>query len=227
MPLVAYAYEHMYKEPLKKRLESETSGNLEDLLVSLCLPIVEREARQLRNAIKGSFSATMLYRFPSEIAKLVRNFQVVRVVVVLFSIFCVGLGSISSGAGTDEGCLVDVICTKPAGHLRVLIDTYNKMYKRSLVDDCKNDLSGDFKKLILALLDCSRSEVFDPATCDADAGALYKAGEGKIGTDGTTIMHLILSIISFLTLIRSLFHATLYRVQVYQHFNHSQLSHNR
>eukprot|EP01122_Echinamoeba_exundans_P000533 TRINITY_DN10467_c0_g1_i1.p1 TRINITY_DN10467_c0_g1~~TRINITY_DN10467_c0_g1_i1.p1 ORF type:complete len:327 (-),score=93.47 TRINITY_DN10467_c0_g1_i1:107-1048(-) len=139
MPLVAYAYEHMYLEPLKKRLESETSGNFQDLLVAMALPLVEREARQLRNAIKG--------------------------------------------AGSDEGCIVDLICTKPASHIKVLMDTYNTMYKRNLADDLKSDLSGDFKKLVLALVDCARSEVFDPATVDADAGALYKAGEGKIGTD--------------------------------------------
>jgi hypothetical protein len=53
MPQVAYAFEHMYLEPLKHRLESETSGNFRDLLVAMALPLVEREARQLRNAIKG------------------------------------------------------------------------------------------------------------------------------------------------------------------------------
>lgn len=129
----------MYLETLRKRLESETSGNFQDLLVALVLPVVEREARQLRHAIKG--------------------------------------------AGTDEGCVVDLICTKPAAHLRVLMDTYNATYKRNLYDDLKSDLSGDFKKLVLALLEGTRAEGFDPATCDADAAALYKAGEGKIGTD--------------------------------------------
>jgi hypothetical protein len=63
------------------------------------------------------------------------------------------------------------------------MDTYNTMYKRSLAEDLKSDLSGDFKKLIMALMDCARSEVFDPATIDHDTAALYKAGEGKIGTD--------------------------------------------
>ena len=52
------------------------------------------------------------------------------------------------------------------------------MYERSLVDDLRDETSGDFKHLLLALINGNRDELFevDEDAAQADAQAIYDVG---------------------------------------------------
>ena len=89
------------------------------------------------------------------------------------------------GLGTDESVLIEIIGTRTNEQLAAVKDAFEKEYKGSLEKWVVGDTSGNFKNLLVALLQCDRSNNPNPDLnmCQADAQALYKAGEGRWGTD--------------------------------------------
>jgi len=86
----------------------------------------------------------------------------------------------TKGAGTREKALIDVLVGSTAEELRAMQQENPAIFGKVL-----DDVSGDFKKVMFELLKGNRSS--DPNVNDAEAAAvaeqLYKAGEGKIGTN--------------------------------------------
>jgi len=62
------------------------------------------------------------------------------------------LRSAMEGMGTDEETVLEILCTRSAQQLKDISDTYTTQYKRDLEKDLKGETSGDFCKLVLALL---------------------------------------------------------------------------
>ena len=54
-------------------------------------------------------------------------------------------------------------------------ETFRRIYNEDLEKWVKGDTSGNFRKLLIAILQCNRSmnPVPDPAMCQAEAQALY------------------------------------------------------
>lgn len=89
-----------------------------------------------------------------------------------------------AGAGTDEEALIEVICTRNNAEIKAMKEAYEKMYKKDMEKAVMGDTSGDFKRLLVSLLTGTRDEKgADPELAKKDAEALYKAGEGRLGTD--------------------------------------------
>ncbi|XP_015752525.1 PREDICTED: annexin A7-like [Acropora digitifera] len=70
------------------------------------------------------------------------------------------------GLGTDETVLIEILCTRTNAEIKDIKTSYQKMFSRDLEKDIAGDTSGHFKKFLISLLQ-----------------ALYKAGEGRLGTD--------------------------------------------
>ncbi|KAM4029286.1 annexin A13 [Anomaloglossus baeobatrachus] len=56
------------------------------------------------------------------------------------------------GAGTDEDMLIRILVTRAEIDLETIKQRYQELYKKSLADAIKSDTSGDFCRLLLALL---------------------------------------------------------------------------
>ncbi|XP_074058227.1 annexin A13-like [Macrotis lagotis] len=56
------------------------------------------------------------------------------------------------GAGTDEGTLIRIIVTRAEVDLQAIKEKFQEKYQKSLSDMVRSDTSGDFRKLLLALL---------------------------------------------------------------------------
>ena len=93
------------------------------------------------------------------------------------------------GIGTNEDTLIEIIASRPPGILKQIINKFNEKYKRDLEKDVKSETSGTLRKLLIALLQCSRSTNTqpNPEQCKAIAEEMYKAGEAKIGTDESVL----------------------------------------
>ncbi|CAL8243615.1 unnamed protein product [Lota lota] len=99
------------------------------------------------------------------------------------------------GLGTDEETLIEIVCSRSTQELAEIKLAYREskyyylMFKKELEKDVAGDTSGDFAKLLMALVQTKREEpsnVVDYDKIDHDARALYEAGVKRKGTDVVT-----------------------------------------
>ncbi|XP_065804533.1 annexin A2 [Labrus bergylta] len=57
-----------------------------------------------------------------------------------------------AGIGTDEETLLEILCTRSGKRLREISAVYQQLFKKDLEKELKGETSGDFAKLVLALL---------------------------------------------------------------------------
>ena len=98
---------------------------------------------------------------------------------------CYSLMKAMKGFGTNEGTLTEIIASRPNSVLKAIIARYKEMYGKDLEKQVSSETSGDYKKILISLLQCNRSENEHPdaAACEEKAKQLFDAGEGKWGTD--------------------------------------------
>ncbi|XP_023809545.1 annexin A2 [Oryzias latipes] len=93
------------------------------------------------------------------------------------------------GLGTDEEVLIEMLCSRSEEELMEIKKEYREMFKKEVEKDIAGDTSGNFAKLLLALVQTRRDEpsnVVDYQKIDEDARSLYEAGVKRKGTDVTT-----------------------------------------
>ncbi|KAM3858188.1 annexin A2 [Diretmus argenteus] len=56
------------------------------------------------------------------------------------------------GLGTDEDTMLEILCTRSGQKLKAVSAAYKELYKKDLEKDLKGETSGDFAKLVVALL---------------------------------------------------------------------------
>lgn len=102
------------------------------------------------------------------------------------------------GLGTDEDVLIEILCTRTNAQIKAINAAYRKEYNKEMEKDVVADTSGNFKKLLVAQIQGNRDESpkFDRTAAQEDAQALFKAGEGKWGTE-ESVFNMILCQRSF------------------------------
>jgi annexin A7/11 len=97
------------------------------------------------------------------------------------------------GIGTRDSALIGIICSRTPSQLYAIKQAYHTMYRRTLEHHIDGDTSGDYRKLLLALARGNRSESLgvDTRLALADAQALYRAGEARLGTNEDTFIHIL------------------------------------
>jgi annexin A7/11 len=95
------------------------------------------------------------------------------------SFSCEIIDKATKGSGTDEDLLIQTILPRDDADLKAIQTKFQLMYSKTLSSVCDSELSGNLKTLFKTVLD-GRSISGD---VNAHVAALYRAGEGKIGTD--------------------------------------------
>uniref|UniRef100_A0A8C5HUV8 Annexin n=1 Tax=Gouania willdenowi TaxID=441366 RepID=A0A8C5HUV8_GOUWI len=88
--------------------------------------------------------------------------------------------------GTDEAKFIMILGNRSVTHLRMVFDAYEKIAEVSIEDSIKNELSGDFERLMLAVVQCIRSVPMFYAK------RLYKSMKG-LGTADNTLIRIMIS----------------------------------
>merc|ERR1711939_1022290 len=92
----------------------------------------------------------------------------------------------TDGPGTKEKVLNDVLLGRSNADMKAIKEAYQKTYHRNLEADIKADLSMKTERHFLMVLAANRNEESAPVIpqqIDQDVLELYKATEGKTGTD--------------------------------------------
>lgn len=99
------------------------------------------------------------------------------------------------GLGTDEDVLIEILCTRSNAQLQEIKRVYKEKFNTDLEKDIIGDTSGDFKKLLVGLVQANRSDSqeVDRNKANQDAKALFEAGEGKWGTDESRFNAILVS----------------------------------
>ncbi|KFQ87660.1 Annexin A6, partial [Phoenicopterus ruber ruber] len=88
--------------------------------------------------------------------------------------------------GTDEAQFIYILGRRSKQHLRLVFDEYLKISGKPIERSIRGELSGDFEKLMLAVVKCIRS------TAEYFAERLYKAMKG-MGTRDNTLIRIMVS----------------------------------
>ncbi|KAE9308056.1 hypothetical protein PF001_g11333, partial [Phytophthora fragariae] len=103
----------------------------------------------------------------------------------------------TKGLGTTEEWIYPVVMARSNAEIALLKETYRELYGDDLVNVLRGELSGGLKKIIMAAMQGDvpsfDAAVHTSAKAAADADVLYKAGEGKWGTDEETFIRIVVS----------------------------------
>jgi len=100
------------------------------------------------------------------------------------------------GAGTNEALLNDVLLSRSNADIQAIKGAYYQTFSRRLEDDVKGDLSGKTERHFLMVLAATRAEDSAPVVpqqVDQDVLEIYKASEGRMGTDELLICSIFTS----------------------------------
>uniref|UniRef100_A0A673JU42 Annexin n=1 Tax=Sinocyclocheilus rhinocerous TaxID=307959 RepID=A0A673JU42_9TELE len=97
------------------------------------------------------------------------------------------------GAGTDINILIEILASRTNKQIKELSAAYAEKTKKTLIQNLKTEVSGDFGKAILLLAEGARDESTNVNADKAreDAKALYHAGEKRLGTDESKFIEIL------------------------------------
>lgn len=100
------------------------------------------------------------------------------------------------GPGTKEAFLTDILLGRSNADLRAIKSAYQQTTKRSLEADVKGDLSMKTERHFMIVLGANRAEDSEPVDMrrtEDDVMQLYKATEGRAGTDEILVCQILSS----------------------------------
>ena len=156
----------------------------ENAIIEICIHRTNAQRLEIVKAYKSAYGRDLLADLKSELHGKFED-----AMIALFTdpieYDADELRKAMKGLGTNEDTLIEIISSRPAPILAKVKAKFNEKYNRDLEKDVKSETSGTLRKLLIALLQCSRSTntMPDPVRCAAIAGEIYKAGEAKMGTD--------------------------------------------
>ena len=165
-------------EELKKAMAG--FGTDEESLIKIVTSYNTKERLKIKKAYKEQYQNELIDDLKSELSG---KFEDVMVALfkdpIEYEAEC--LNKAMKGAGTDENTLIEIISSRPNWLMQKIKIKYKELYENELIDDVKNDTSGDFQKLLIGLLECERSDNknINKENCENIAKELNEDKEGN------------------------------------------------
>ena len=160
-------------------------GNDKEAIINLASSRSNQQRLQIREAYKASYGTDLISDLKSELSGHLKD-TLIAMFYHPIDYDCLSLRAAMKGLGTDEDTLIEIIATRPGYMIKQMIERYPTIVEgRNLVEDIKSETSGAFRRLLVSLLQGSRSDNTSPDVeeCEKMAKELYEAGEKKWGTD--------------------------------------------
>uniref|UniRef100_A0AAY5KWT2 Annexin n=1 Tax=Esox lucius TaxID=8010 RepID=A0AAY5KWT2_ESOLU len=155
------AYKDAYGSDLEEDIIGDTSGHFKKMLIVLL---------QVTNAPKP----VPIDLIPSHLALTVT-------VPLVQALYDAG----EAQWGTEESIFIMLLGNRSVTHLRMVFDKYQEIAEKAIEDSIKSELSGDFERLMLAIVQCIRSVPM------YFAKRLYKSMKG-LGTQDNTLIRIMI-----------------------------------
>ncbi|XP_004691538.2 PREDICTED: annexin A4 [Condylura cristata] len=159
-------------------------GTDEDAIINIVAFRNTAQRQEIRTTYKATLGRDLLDDLKSE---LTGNFEKVILGMMTSTVLydVQELRKAMKGAGTDEGCLIEILASRSPEELSLIKENYQLQYGNSLEDDIRSDTSFMFQRVLVSLSTGGRDtgNALDDALVQKDAQDLYEAGEKKWGTD--------------------------------------------
>ena len=169
-------------EELRKAMEG--FGTDEDALIRTVTSHKTKDRLKIKKAYQEKYQKDLIEDLKSELSG---KFEDAMIALfkdpIEYDAECIN--NAMKGAGTDENTLIEIIASRPNWLMQKIKKKYQELYNKELIDDVKNDTSGDFQKLLVGLLDSERnnSKDIDKEKCGNLAKELNEAKDGKWNID--------------------------------------------
>ncbi|OCU00086.1 hypothetical protein XELAEV_18005871mg [Xenopus laevis] len=205
--LIVKEYQAACGKELKDDLKGDLSGNFEHIMVSLILHPAYFDAKQLKQAMKGTGTTESIL---IEILASRTSKQMKEVGDAYYTVYGKSLGdeisSETSGDfrkallflanilynagekkwGTDEDKFIEILCLRSFPQLKLTFDVYKSICSKDIEDSIASEMSGHLEDLLIAIVQCARNL---PAFF---AKRLHKALKGA-GTDEFTLTRIMVT----------------------------------
>ena len=161
------------------------AGSDKESIINLATSRNNQQRNKIREEYKASYGTDLISDLKSELSGHLKD-TLIAMFYHPIDYDCLSLRSAMKGLSTDEDTLIEIIATRPGYMLKKIIERYPTIVEgRNLLDDIKSETSGSVKRLLISLLEGSRSDNTNPdiEECEKLAKELYETGEKKWGTD--------------------------------------------
>jgi annexin A7/11 len=142
------------------------------------------QRQEIKKVFKTNYGKDLIENIESETRG---NFEslLVALLTPTLDYYCKEIYDACAGIGTEEEVLIEVLCTLSNNEINMIRNRYQEIYKKDLEDVLISETSGNFKRLLVSLLNANRDESgeVDEDKAREDATALLRAGELRAGTD--------------------------------------------
>ncbi|XP_078522812.1 annexin A4 isoform X1 [Lissotriton helveticus] len=176
----------------KLRSAMKGAGTNEDAIIDI---IANRTIAQ-RQEIKIAYKTTVGKDLEDDVkSELTGKFEkvIVGLLTAITQYDVQELKAAMKGAGTDEGCLIEIMASRSPEEINRINVAYKHKYGKSLEDDICSDTSGMFQRVLVSLSAGGRDtgSNVDDSLAKKDAQDLYEAGEKKWGTDEVKFLSIL------------------------------------
>lgn len=136
-------------------------GTDEKVVIQILANRTNAQRQQIKDVYKSTYNEDIQERLKSELSG---HFEDVS--VALFDLPAVydakQLYACMKGLGTDEKGLIEIITSRTPEQMEEIKKVFNEMYKKTLEEWVKSEISKEFLDFMLALLKCQRKDVRPP-----------------------------------------------------------------
>jgi hypothetical protein len=163
------------------------AGTDEDAIIQITSKYNNRERQLIRQAYSASFGRDLIEDLEDDLGGNLKQ-VIIGMYLNPVEYDAKELYQAFKGAGTDEDSVSEIIGSRNNKRLQDIKTLYKQKYGETLEDRVKNETSGDYRNLLVSLLQSCRDQTnhVDKAEVNKDLEALFAAGEGKMGTDEET-----------------------------------------
>ncbi|KAM7535367.1 hypothetical protein Aperf_G00000090373 [Anoplocephala perfoliata] len=159
-------------------------GTDEDAIIGILSKRSFKQREEIVRSYKSSYGKDLIKSLQSELSG---KFE--RIVLLslkgLPGMLASSMFTANEGSGTDEIVLIQCLLPYQNSIIKEAVRAYKLTTGHNLENDVRKDTSGDFEKILVAMMQGDRDESpqVDMNMVKTDTDRVYRAGEGRMGTE--------------------------------------------